>query len=158
MQKANLQLEKLNLEKDLSLRNRELTMNVMSLVEKNELISDISERLKHATKGQETADIQMIRNLIHELHYQPTDNLWEEFNIRFCEIHPNFYIRLGKEFPKLTPGENRLCAFLKMNLSTKEISMITHKSEHSIKIARYRLRHKLDLTREENLTAFLGRY
>ena len=83
------------------------------------------------------------------------DDTWNEFEMRFKEIHEDFYTQLGQLFPNLTPNELRLCAFLKLNLSTKEISSITYQSPESIKTARYRLRKKLNLDRDSNLTSFL---
>lgn len=96
--------------------------------------------------------------MIHELQHQHSEGFWEEFNVHFEETNPNFYNNLGKEFSALSPNEIKLCAFLKLNLSTKEISMITRKNEHSIKIARYRLRQKFGISRDENLVMFLGRF
>jgi DNA-binding CsgD family transcriptional regulator len=79
-------------------------------------------------------------------------------NLQLKATHADFYSRLSKEFPELSPNEMKLCAFLKLNLSSKEISQITLKNEHSIKIARYRLRLRLGLSRKDNLVMFLGRY
>jgi DNA-binding CsgD family transcriptional regulator len=99
-----------------------------------------------------------LRSLVHDLQSQYSEGFWEDFNVRFREVHSEFYNRLSNDFPGLTPNEIRLCAFIKLNLTTKEIAQISHKTEHSIKIARYRLRQKLGLVRDENLTVFINRY
>ena len=156
--KSNLQLEKSNLMKDLSLKNRELASKVMSLIEKNELLAEMSERLKKIIPATDDSNSELLRSVVHDLQHQHSEGFWEEFNVHFKEINPDFYTRLSKEFSDLSPNEMKLCAFLKLNLSTKEISMITRKNEHSIKIARYRLRQKFGISREENLVMFLGRY
>ncbi|MEI6901100.1 MAG: hypothetical protein WCL00_14585 [Bacteroidota bacterium] len=155
---SNLKLEKTYLQQDLDLKNKELTSKVMSLIEKNELLAELTKRLRCLINQTDTADPKVLQNVIHNLQHQHSEGLWEEFEVHFKGIHTDFYSRLTNEFPQLSPNEIKLCAFLKLNLSTKEISMITRKNEHSIKIARYRLRQKLGLSREENLTIFLSKY
>ena len=78
-----------------------------------------------------------------------------DFELRFKEVNAGFYESLNQMYPDLTPNEVRLCAFLKLNMSTKEISSITHQSVKSINMARFRLRKKLDIDRDENLISFL---
>jgi tetratricopeptide (TPR) repeat protein/DNA-binding CsgD family transcriptional regulator len=75
--------------------------------------------------------------------------LWSDFEIRFLQMHADFYDRLMAACPDLTSNERRLCAFLKMDMSTKEISLITGQSVRSINMARFRLRQKLKLTNSE---------
>jgi tetratricopeptide (TPR) repeat protein len=155
---SNLQLEKLNLQKDLELKNRELTCKVMSLVEKNELQAELYAKLKKIAEDPRESESDLLRSVIHDLEQRHSKGFWEEFDIHFRETHADFYHRLGKEFPDLSPNELRLCAFLKLNLSTKEIAHITRKNEHSIKIARYRLRLQLGLSHDDNLGMFLSRF
>lgn len=85
-----------------------------------------------------------------------SQRLWPEFQLSFNILHPGFYERLSEEFPTLTPNEKRLCAFLRLNLSTKEIAAITKQTPRSIDIARTRLRNKLNLTNTQvDLNSFL---
>jgi DNA-binding CsgD family transcriptional regulator len=81
--------------------------------------------------------------------------MWDEFEIRFKEVHKDFYNELHKAHPDLTLNEVKICAFLRLNMSTKEISAITHQSVKSINMARFRLRKKLHIDRDENLIAYL---
>ncbi len=118
----------------------------------------MSTKLKKIAADSDAPDSELLRSVIHDLQHQHSEGFWDEFNVHFKETHADFYSRLSKEFPGLSPNEMKLCAFLKLNLSTKEISMITRKNEHSIKITRYRLRQRLGLSREDNLVMFLGRY
>ena len=83
---------------------------------------------------------------------------WEEFEVRFQEVYTGFYKNLRERYPDLTNNEVRLCAFFKLNMTTKEIAAITYQSLNSIKVARYRLRKKLDISKEENMTAFLSQF
>ena len=89
-----------------------------------------------------------------ELDNSTSKDTWDEFEVRFKEVHANFYNRLSNEFPDLTAQELRLCAFLRLNMTNKEIAAITYQSLDSLKTARYRLRKKLGLDRDENLVAF----
>ncbi len=82
---------------------------------------------------------------------------WEEFEYRFQHLHSGFYDRLNQRFPGLTINERRLCAFLKLDMTTKEISDITGQSVRAIHMARIRLRNKLGLTHtEKELFDFLS--
>jgi len=127
----------------------------MYLVKKNEFIASVSKQLKAINKNLNESGKKELFQVIRELENMSEDDTWNEFEMRFKEIHEDFYTQLGQLFPNLTPNELRLCAFLKLNLSTKEISSITYQSPESIKTARYRLRKKLNLDRDSNLTSFL---
>jgi DNA-binding CsgD family transcriptional regulator len=85
-------------------------------------------------------------------------NSWNEFEHHFLKVHPNFYHSLQEKFPLLTANEKKICAFLKLNLKTKEISSITGQSVKSIEVARTRLRSKFNLATEENLNAFISSF
>jgi tetratricopeptide (TPR) repeat protein/DNA-binding CsgD family transcriptional regulator len=154
----NLALEKIHLERDLEQKNRELTTSSMSLIQNNEMIEEISQKLITALDQNIVSDSDEIRGILHQLRHKQPEKFWPEFDRHFNEVHHNFYENLTKECSKLTVSELRLCAFLRLNLSTKEISSLTNKTEHSIKIARYRLRLKLQLKREDSLSSFLRKF
>ncbi len=159
LEQANLRLEKENLIKDMELKNRELVTKSMSLAEKDELLTNVKKQLEVIMDaGDNEEDDEQLRRLIHELERQDSKNFWDEFDTHFKNVHVDFYPRLTNDFPQITPNELKLCAFLKLNLSTKQIAQITRKSEHSIKVARYRLRRKIGLEREENLSIFFSKY
>ena len=83
--------------------------------------------------------------------------IWEEFEVRFAKTHGDFYDRLVKAFPDITLNERRLCAFLKLDMTTKEISTITGQSIRAIEIARTRLRKKFSLNQSDiSLFEFLS--
>jgi len=153
-QQMNL-LEREKLSKELDFKNKELTTNVMYLLKKNEFISAISDKLKNTNQGQKADNETVINNVISELDKSINQDTWTEFEVRFQEVHVDFYNSLSRQFPDLTPNELRLCAFLRLNMTSKEISAITYQSSESLKTARYRLRKKLGLDRDENLVAYL---
>jgi tetratricopeptide (TPR) repeat protein/DNA-binding CsgD family transcriptional regulator len=158
LKRRTLELEKENLQKDLDHKSRELTTSVMYLLRKNELLEDITPKLREANSGLDPESQKQVRTIIRELESSTSKDAWTEFEIRFQDVHGDFYSRLSKEFPLLSPNELKLCAFLRLNMSSKEIASIIFRTEHSIKIARYRLRKKLGLDHDENIVSFLARF
>ena len=80
---------------------------------------------------------------------------WEKFEIHFDQVHEDFLKKIRKKYPELTPKDLRLCAYLKMNLSSKEIAPILNISVRGVEISRYRLRKKMNLPRDANLNDFM---
>lgn len=119
----------------------------------------INAQNKSATEAYSQIDqeenVNNIEGIIKSIDKETVNKLWKEFEARYMDVHKDFHHRLTTRYSNLTANERRLCAFIVLNLSTKDISSITYQSLHSIKIARYRLRKKLGLDKNENLTAFL---
>lgn len=157
LQDENLKLEKQQLKSDIEFKNKELTTNVMYLLNKNELISSILEKLLTLQPNSDTEEDKTLKSVISELKYNINNNSWNEFELRFQSVHQEFHDKLNKLHPNLTPNELKLCSFLKLNMSTKDISSVTLQSTKSIEVARTRLRKKLELERDENLIAYLQR-
>ena len=155
LKRKNLQLEKENIANILDKKNRELTATVLNLIERNEFIAKLSERLQNNEDITGTDKPDSINDIIKTIDRDVANKLWKEFELRYMEVHKDFHHRLTTTYPTLTTNERKLCAFMVLNMSTKDISSITYQSEHSIKIARYRLRKKLGLSKNENLTSFL---
>ncbi|MDP3442036.1 MAG: hypothetical protein Q8T08_04170, partial [Ignavibacteria bacterium] len=154
-QKQSL-LEKQKLKEDLEFKNKELTTNVMYLLKKNELITGISERLIKSKLDFKVENQKIIQEIINELRSTQDRDVWSEFETHFTQVHIDFYKRLNEKFPNLSSNEKKLCAFLRLNMSTKDISAITYQSVNSITVARSRLRTKLNISGEEvNLINFL---
>lgn len=142
----NAILEKENFEKELEIRNKELSTHVMGMIKKNETISQIIELL-NAKQNKENSGY--FRQIIRDLSKLQDDGLWEEFEIRYQQVHNKFYEKLQATSPNLTTNERRLCAFLRLNMTTKDIASITGQSIRSIEVARTRLRKKLDITNSD---------
>jgi len=151
----NLLLERKELNQDLEYKKKELVSNMMYLMEKNEFITSISKKLIELKPDAKKDNKDLIQQIINEIRLNSSTKMWEEFEIRFKEVHKNFYSELHRVHPDLTLNEVKICAFLKLNMSTKEISAITHQSVRSINMARFRLRKKLHIDRDENLIAYL---
>ncbi|MOA30278.1 hypothetical protein D3C78_1513540 [compost metagenome] len=129
----------------------------MHLIQKNELIDNISEKLLEIKLKTRDESQPIVQKVINDLQSNIQPDLLQEFEYRFQQVHEEFYTILNERFPNLSPSERRLCAFLKLNMTTKEISSITHQNIKSIEIARTRLRKKLNLTgTDQNLVTFLA--
>jgi tetratricopeptide (TPR) repeat protein/DNA-binding CsgD family transcriptional regulator len=154
----NIRLEKQRLSDEIEFKNKEMTINVMNLIKKNELIVDISNRLvTMENKTTEPGMKQEILHLISTLQRNSKEEVWEEFEVRFKQVHSSFYNKLLARFPDLTHNELKLCALLRLNLSTKEICELSGQRPSSLDVARYRLRKKLGLANSTlNLVTFLS--
>jgi len=151
-----IELEKEKLEKDMLIKNKELTTNVLYLLQKNELINSITSRLLKLKENLKAENVAPVQKIIVDLQSITEKEVWEEFEYRFQNVHEEFYQNLKKKFPDLTPSEIKLAAFLRLNMNTKEIASITNQSVNSLETARYRLRKKLGITNQEvNLVNFL---
>lgn len=122
------------------------------------MLSDISNKLVQLelnAKGSETKET--ITKISQDLRNRTDDKMLNEFSMRFQEVHAGFYEKLLKSYPDLTQNELKLCAFLRLNMSTKDISELTGQQLASIDHARYRLRKKIGLSNSEtNLVTFLS--
>jgi len=156
--KKKIETDLVRLEEKLEHTNKELATYVLYLMKKNEFILSIIEKLKKARLDAKTENKKILSELINELKSNSTMISWDEFEVRFQQVHTDFYKKLHERYPNLTNNEIRLCAFFKLNMTTKEIAAITYQSLNSIKVARYRLRKKLDLPKDESLTSFLSRF
>lgn len=154
--KRQAELEKCGLKEKLEHQNKELTTNVMYLTKQNELVLAIAEKLRSLDLVSGSPNARIVQSVISELEQTSGTDTWKEFEIRFQNVHIDFYKKLGALFPDLTPNELKLCAFMRLNMSTKEISALTYQSQNSITVARSRLRQKLGVAKDENLVMFLS--
>lgn len=97
----------------------------------------------------------MLTSLIGNYKLQSHLSNWEEFEALFTKVNAPFWHKLNELYPSLTPNERKLCVFLKLNMSKKDIALITFQSEEALKKARLRLRKKFDIDRMTNLTTFI---
>jgi len=157
IESENLQLEKKKLKEEIDYKNRELTTNMMYLVKKNELINFISDKLSKAQIKFKKENQKQIQKLNLELQSNIDTNIWKKFEERFHDVHHDFYNNLDEKFPRLTENDKKLCAFLKLNMSTKDIAAITHQNPNSIEVARTRLRKKLNISNTNiSLVSFIS--
>ena len=148
-----LQLEVLN-------KSQELANTTMSLVRKNEILLDLKEEMKNIrselNQGLPYKYYRRILRLIDGSISNEHD--WKVFETNFNQVHEQFFKRLKADYPDLTPGDLQLAAFLRMNLSSKEIAPLLNISLRGVENKRYRLRKKMGLAPEDNLTGVLIEY
>lgn len=145
------------LEVEINYKNSELASSAMHLVKKGELLTKIKTELTHVMKvmdnPQSVSELKkMIKTLSEDDHM---DQEWENFTKHFDQVHSNFILSLKEKHPSITNNEIKLCAYLRMNLSTKEIAQLLNISVRGVEISRYRLRKKLGISSEVNLFDYL---
>lgn len=155
--KTKINIERLRLKDELEYKNKELTTHMLYLLKKNEFILSISEKLKKIIPNIKVQNKKSIAEIVNELTAGSSSDTWKEFEIRFQEVHTSFFKNLNAAHPDLSPNEHRLCAFLRLNMSSKDISAITYQSVNSIEMARFRLRKKLEIDSNEHLINYLSR-
>lgn len=137
----------------MEVKNKELTTSSLQIIQKNELLQEIRNKLTGIDKHAKSAEITNVLNMINLEGKQD----WDEFNARFTAVNESFYRNLSSKFPDLTPREKELCALIKLNFSSKEMSQLLGISIESVHTSRYRLRQKLDLAKGENLAEFIAK-
>ncbi|MDT3401904.1 triple tyrosine motif-containing protein [Mucilaginibacter terrae] len=152
---AKLQTDKLQAELDS--KNRELSNSALSLAYKNELLQKLSDELLKIKdengKKLPSDQINKVQKVINEGMNDERD--WNLFEKSFNEAHENFFKKLKAQHPELVPNDLKLCAYLRMNMSSKELSSLLNISLRGVEIRRYRLRKKLNLPHDKNLAEFL---
>jgi DNA-binding CsgD family transcriptional regulator len=145
------------LEADINFKNSELASSAMHLVKKGELLGKVKSDLAHLMKGLEntnaTGELKKMIKAVSE--DDNIDKEWESFTKHFDKVHSDFLIALKEKHPTVSPNELKLCAYLRMNLSTKEIAQLMNISVRGVEISRYRLRKKLNISSETNLFDYL---
>jgi tetratricopeptide (TPR) repeat protein len=154
----NTNLEKEKMASDLNFKNKELTINLMALMKKNEMLSEISSKLVAIEKRMPKDEFrENIAKLKKEVTRSADEKIWKEFSLRFQQTNSDFYENLREKYPDLTQSELRLSAYLRLNMTSKEISEITGQRILTLESARYRLRKKLGISgSDSNLVAFLS--
>jgi len=135
----------------LSERNRELTTKALLISQNNEVLKDVVVSIEDYLKNG-PSDKNILKRLKNQLQEIYEEKSWDEFIHHFEQVHPKFYITLMKKCNDLSSMEQKVCAFLKMKLNTKDISQITGQSTKAIEVMRSRIRKKLELPHEESLT------
>jgi DNA-binding CsgD family transcriptional regulator len=162
-EKSEEEIDRLRNEKlqsDIQHRNSQLASSTMHLVQKGEVLLKIKKELTKVVKQTTTEDNRKkLQRIIHTIDGATRlDSNWEQFEAYFDQVHENFLRNLRAAYPELTPKDQKLCAYLRMNLTTKEIAPLMNISVRGVEISRYRLRKKLDLDTTTNLTDFIMRF
>ncbi|SOD18893.1 two-component regulator propeller domain-containing protein [Pedobacter xixiisoli] len=149
-------LEKEKLQTELAGKSRELANSAMSLVYKNELLQKISQELNKLKENKDKPQEDQLRKIQKIIDDGMNDERdWNLFENSFNEAHESFFKKLKVNHPDLVPNDLKLCAYLRMNMSSKEMASLLNISVRGVEIRRYRLRKKLAVPHDKNLTEFL---
>lgn len=156
-EKEIVRLEYEKLEADVDYKNRELATMTMHLVQRGKVLAKIKDVISTVIKNHDINDSSpSFRHLIRLIRdVEKSDQDWDNFSMHFNSVNADFFNRLKDLYPDLTPNELKLSAYLKMNLSTKEIAQLMNITIKAVEVGRYRLRKKLRLMPETNLYDFL---
>lgn len=154
-----IQLQKEKLEAEIAFKNQELASTTMHLFKRGKLLSKLKEELIGAIRklpgDSRHGDFSKLVKMLIEAEKQDAD--WQQFAIHFDEVHNNFLSNIKEAYPELTPSDLKICAYIKMNLSSKEMAQLLNISLKGVEVARYRLRKKLSIpSAQTNLFDFLS--
>jgi hypothetical protein len=154
-----IQLRNEKLQAELSFKSSELASSTMAIIKKNEFLMNVKEILSNQKTelGSRYPD-KYYDKLVQKIDDNMTSqDDWKVFEANFERAHEKFLKTLKDNYRELTPSDLRLCAFLHMNLSSKEIAPLLGISVRGVENHRYRLRKKLNLDADGNLTDFMIR-
>jgi DNA-binding CsgD family transcriptional regulator len=145
-----MRLKNEQLKNEVESKNRELTISTMSIIKKNEILNSIKKEL--ILEHSEDVYSQVIKTIDKNINNKKD---WEFLEEAFNNADKNFLKKIKKLHPELTPNDLRFCAYLRLNLSSKEIAPLLNISVRSVEIKRYRLRKKLELPHEKSLIEYI---
>lgn len=150
LKKKNLQIEILH-------KKKQLAAKTMHLVDKTEFVNAVKGKLTEALAHKNEVEIhRIIKRVIRQIDQNKSeDNNWEDFEHHFDEVHHGFLKKMRTNYPAITPQEIKLSAYLRMNMTTKEIANLLKVSVRAVEMARFRLRRRLNLDKEEKLVSFM---
>ncbi len=147
--------EKLNLE--VIHKEKELANSTMQLIKKNDALNKLKTDLLDSVSSQDDVVPKInIKKMIKRIDKEiDNEKQWQVFNMHVEQVYESLFIKLKDQYPDLTPRELSLCAYLRMNISSKEIASLMNISYRGVEISRYRIRKKLKLSHDDNLTEFI---
>lgn len=150
------------LEAEVEHKNQELASSTLHLLQKSEILNTIKSALEKLKDRSSATDSELKTEILRIIkmleHDAMTDANWELFSQRFDQVHSDFLKRIGEQHAQLSPNDFKLCAYLRLNLSSKEIATLLNISLRGVESSRYRLRKRLGLDTEANLTEYLLRF
>ncbi len=155
-ERALIKLKNEKLESEIHFKSMQLANTTYSMIKKNEMLLEIKKLLGRGKRNIDPADWNHFKDVLSLLDRNITsEDDWKVFESNFEQAHEEFLQRIKKTYPGLTPGDLKLCAYIRMNLSSKKIAPLLGISIRGVENHRYRLRRKMDLDRDVNLTTFI---
>jgi len=145
-------LQKIKLEE----QNRKLAATAIQVTTKNQILESILQEIDQASKSKLHEPDECYRNIRKTVRANMNlDRDWEQFKRHFEEVHPDFFIKLTERYPNLTPGEQKICAYYRINLGTNEIAQILNVTIAAVQKSRHRLRKKLGIDSRMEMNEFM---
>jgi len=156
-EKEVIQLRNEKLRADMKHKNKELATSTFHIIQKNKFLNSLKQELSKLSYSAKSEQVEIeLKKISRKIDKDiQNEKNWEVFDRYFDDVHQEFLGRLKELHPELTPNELRLSAYLRMNISTKEIAPLMNISVRGAEISRYRLRKKLKLDRHDNLTEYI---
>ena len=155
----NAALREQQLKAELDMKNRQITSHALQMIQKNELMEELKEQAQVLKKNGSDESTASLNKLLTTVNYGfALDKDWEKFRLNFDQVHPQFFEQLQQKHQGLSVSDLRQCALLYLNMSLKESASILNIAPGSVKIARNRLKKKLDLGPEDSLSDYLKTY
>ncbi|MDA3944004.1 MAG: triple tyrosine motif-containing protein [Bacteroidetes bacterium] len=156
-EKEVIRLRNEKLRQEMVQKDKELANSTMQMIHKSKSLTYLKRELQILAKETKNDTvISRIRSMTKRINRDiDTDKQWEVFESHFESVHEEFLKRLKQQYPELSPRELKLCAYLRLNISSKEIASLMNISVRGVEISRYRLRKKLSLEHDQNLTDFI---
>ncbi|NRD22243.1 transcriptional regulator [Winogradskyella litoriviva] len=153
-EKRIVQLKNEALQSDIKSKSKQLANNAMALVKKNESLQEIKKELMINKEGFQNyyAYKKLLKKVDNSIVLKDE---WEVFEYNFNQVHDEFFIKLKQQHPKITPKDLKICAYIKMNLSSKEIAPLLNISVRGVETHRYRLKKKLNLDNDTSVVDYL---
>ena len=155
-EKEIIKLQNEKLANDVKFKNRELADASMHLVERSDALAKVKEELQRLYKNTgNNHDVKKTIQFLNDIEKSNTN--WEQFASHFDEVNNDFLKKIKLKFPALSNNDLKICAYLQLNLSSKEIAQLANISVRGVEISRYRLRKKMEVPTEQTLTDFLNK-
>ncbi len=155
----NEKLHEEQLAKELDFKTKELTTSALHLIQKNEILVNLKESVEELKKLPKDQVQSKLGGLINTVNFSfNLDSDWTSFRLHFDSVHQGFFDRLLQVHPDLTGNDLKICALMRLNLGTKEMATILDISPDSVKVARHRIRKKLNIPTEQNLSSYLASF
>ena len=155
-EKEIIRLKNEKLESEIELKNTQLASTTLNLIQKGEMLVKVKEEFERMKRVSELdKDSDDYKKILKMLGEDKMKKNWEQFAVHFDKVHSDFLVSIKEAYPNLTPSELKLCAYLRLSLSSKEIAQIMNITIKSVELGRHRLRKKLGIDPNVNLFNFL---
>ncbi|TLX72304.1 hypothetical protein E9993_18505 [Labilibacter sediminis] len=155
-EKILMRMRNEKLRSEVELKNKELVKTTMSVIENNEVLDQIKNEIEKNIRGGLSNAKELNNKILKIINQTKSDgNYWDKFKYHFNKRNENLFKALKVQFPDLSSNDLYMCAYLQLNLSTKDIATLENISIKGVEVRRYRLRKKLKIDSDVNLSSYI---